>query len=438
MQVSLENIGGLERRMTVQLNEEEFSADITNRLNEVSRTTRVPGFRPGKVPMKVIENRFGKQVRQEVVGQKVQTSYQEAILQEKIKPAGFPSIDLDESKIDGISYSATFEVMPEIEITGLDSMTVEKPTTEIKDSDIDEMVERLRKQRAEWQTAAKAAADGDSIIIDFKGKIDGEVFKGGEAEDFEMELGAKRMIEGFEDGLIGSKAGDEKDLPLKFPDDYHAEDLAGKDVVFEIKVKEVKESQLPELNDEFFKQFGVEEGGVEAFREELKQNMAKELDKNISNIVRENVMDELFKSHEIELPKVMVDGEAQRLQEEFLNNLKQQGLPKEALAKTDPSIFEDQARKRVSLQLLLGEIIQINELKADPKKVRQLIEQEAQNYGDPSSIINWYYQDAERLREVEAVVLEREVIDWVLSQCKSQDKEMSFDEIMNKRQTGNA
>ena len=437
MEVSLENPGGLQRRLQIAVPEEQITIQVQNRLENLSKTTRVQGFRPGKVPLKVIQKRFGDRVRQEVVGEVVQSTFQEAIVKEKLRPAGMPTIDtINSNQGEGLSYTATFEVYPELELAPFENIEIEKPVVSVTDSDLDKMIGVLQKQNSTLEKCDREASEKDVLLIDFEGKLDGETFAGGSATDFNVEIGSKRLISGFEDGLVGAKAGDNLDLNLQFPDDYQKTELAGKPVTFSVTVKEVKEVKLPELNDDFFKLFGVSSGGEDSFRKEVRANMEREAENGCKNRVRDSILDKLFEHNQFELPRVMLEAESTRLNNEMKERIKSQGMDVDVLDKMDKSVYEEQAKKRVSLQLILSEIIKLNGMQADPNKVRAMIETQAQSYEDPGAIINWYYADKSRLSEVEALALEDEVIDWILGKCKVKDVEISFDEIMNTGQTG--
>jgi len=439
MEVSLENTGTLERRLQIAVPEEDISSRVQSRLENLSKTTRVQGFRPGKVPVKLIKNRYGAQVRQEVVSEVVQDTFQQAIVKEKLRPAGMPTIDPINSKHgEGLTYTATFEVYPELQLAPLENIEIERPTPVITDADIDRMIGVLQKQNGRLETCDRKAAEKDVLLVDFEGKIDGEVFEGGSASDFHVEIGSNRLIDGFEAGLVGAAAGETVELDLSFPEEYQQAELAGKPVRFTVTVKEVREIKLPELDDAFFKQFGVTSGGLEAFRQEVRANMEREAGNGCRSRVRDTILDKLYEHNQFEVPKVMLDAEINRLRKEMLEKIKSQGMDASMLDKVEASHFEDQAKKRVSLQLILSEIIRSNNMKADPNKVRGIIETQARNYEDPGAIINWYYADKSRLAEVEALALEGDVIDWILGKCKVRDVEMSFDEIMNTGQTGTA
>ena len=440
MQVSVESTGTLKREMKVQVPEERIAGEVENRLKSMSRTTKVHGFRQGKVPFKVIENRFGKQVRMEVVGEVVQSSFYEALRQQNLQPAGRPYIDpLDAEQGKGLNYTAIFEVMPDVKLAEVGKLEIEKPVCEISDDDYKKMVEVLRKQRKTLQLVGREAHTGDTLEIDFHGRINGETFEGGTAADFRLELGQGRLIAGFEEGLTGKKAGDEVTLDLKFPENYQSEKVAGKPVVFNVKVKQVFEPVLPDLDEDFFRNFGIKEGGEEAFKQEVIQQMGKEVESTARTRLRDVVMNALRQANTIELPESLVHEEAHNLYHQFEDRLKSYGIPPKPGSETDHNhdltMFQEQARKRVALQLIVMEIIRAHALKADPARVRSAIEKNAANYQDPGSVVNWYYNDKQRLAEVEAMVLEDEVIDWVCKTATIKQVNVTFDELMNKGQT---
>ena len=436
MQVSVENTSSLERKLRVELPEDRVSSEVSNRLEKMTKTTKVQGFRPGKVPLKVIKGRYGDQVRNEVVGELIQSSLYEAINQESLRPAGQPRIDeLNDEAGKDLAFTAVFEIYPEVTLKPMSDIKVEKMTCDVSDDDVAKMIDMLRKQRKELKPVERAAKEGDSVNIDFEGFVDGEAFQGGKAEAYDLELGTKSFIEGFEEGLIGKSAGDEVTLDLKFPDDYGNEDLKGKQTEFKVKVNFVNESVLPEVNEAFMEQFGVKDGKKETLDAEIRRNMEREVELTVRRQLKENVFEELREVNEVELPQSLVANEQHRVKHEMEDRLKQQGLDSGAIGEADASLFKDQAEKRVSLQLIVGEIIKENELKADPAKVRQMIEQAASGYEDPNAVINWYYSDQKNLAEVESLALEDSVVDWVLGHASVSDKACTFDEIMNKGQT---
>lgn len=436
MQVSVENTSSLERKLRVELPEDRVSSEVSNRLEKMTKTTKVQGFRPGKVPLKVIKGRYGDQVRNEVVGELIQSSLYEAINQESLRPAGQPRIDeLNDEAGKDLAFTAVFEIYPEVTLKPMSDIKVEKMTCDVSDDDVAKMIDMLRKQRKELKPVERAAKEGDSVNIDFEGFVDGEAFQGGKAEAYDLELGTKSFIEGFEEGLIGKSAGDEVTLDLKFPDDYGNEDLKGKQTEFKVKVNFVNESVLPEVNEAFMEQFGVKDGKKETLDAEIRRNMEREVELTVRRQLKESVFEELREVNEVELPQSLVANEQHRVKHEMEDRLKQQGLDSGAIGEADASLFKDQAEKRVSLQLIVGEIIKENELKADPAKVRQMIEQAASGYEDPNAVINWYYSDQKNLAEVESLALEDSVVDWVLGHASVSDKACTFDEIMNKGQT---
>lgn len=436
MQVSVENTGSLERKVRVEVPADRITTEVSDRLQKLTKTTKVQGFRPGKVPLKVVQGRYGAQVRKEVVGELVQSSFYEAITQENLKPAGPPQIDeLNDESGKDLAYTAIFEIYPEVQLKPVADMSFEKPTCEVNDDDITGMIDMLRNQRRELKNAERPAQMGDVVNIDFEGFIDGEAFEGGKAENYELELGSNSFITGFEDGLVGRAEGEETTLKVTFPEEYGSELLKGKDAEFKVKVNLVNETILPVVDDTFMLEFGVKDGKEETFREEIKRNMEREVELTLRRQVKDKVLDALFEANEIDLPQALVANEAHRAKHEFENNLKQQGHNADAIASLDASVFNEQAKKRVSLQLIMSEIIKQNELKADPAKVREMIEKVASGYEDPSAVLNWYYSDQKNLAEVESLSLEDDVVDWVLEHANVTDKACRFDEIMNKGQT---
>jgi trigger factor len=432
MQVSVESTGPLERRLKVEVPEEKIAAEVQKRLTSMVKTTRIKGFRQGKVPLKVVEKQYGPKVRQEVVGEVLQNSLFEAITQEKLQPASRPELeDFDTNQTEGLVFTAKIEVMPEIKLSPIEDLTIEKSVCKVSDDDVDKMIEVLRKQHHKLQVVEREAAESDAVVIDFVGRIDGEEFPGGNAKDIDLELGAKRFIAGFEDGLLGAKAGDNRILKLKFPEEYTNEDLAGKDVEFEVDVKVVNESVLPEMNSEFFSIMGLTDGSLEEFRVEVRKNMVRESEQKSLAKVKESVMQQLYEANKIDLPSTLVTNEIAQLHEQFKSKLLQQGVQESVIPESDPSMYSAQAEKRVTLQLLVADIIKENGIKADPSKVRTMIEKAAEGYEDTSEVVNWYYSDKNRLAEVEALALEEEVITWIVDKAKVNETELAFDALMN-------
>ncbi len=430
MQVSIETVSPLERKMTIAVPAASVESRVADRLQEAARSVQLKGFRKGKVPLSVVKQRFGQGVRQEVLSEVMSQSYYEALGKEKVKAASQPRIEpklVEEGK--DLEFIATFEVFPEIQLGDFASIEVERKTADITEQDIDNMVETLRKQRQTWQDAARAAQDGDQVTIDFVGKIDGEVFEGGSAKGTRLVLGSKRMIDGFEAGLVGAKAGEEKVLNLNFPADYHNADLAGKAVEFTVTVTKVAEAVLPELDDKFFASFDVKEGGVEAFRAEVRNNMARELKNAVRNNVRNQVIEGLLKLHTVDLPKALVLNEINVLRQQ---TIQQYGGGRQKIdANMLPAeLFQAQAERRVSLGLIMNEVIQQKKLAVDPKNVRTLVEELAESYEQPAEVVKWYYSNKDQLAQVEAMALEEAVIDHILEAAKVTQKPCSYEDAL--------
>ena len=437
MQVSVENTSQLGRRLRIEVPEEQITNEVQNRLRSLSRTTRIQGFRPGKAPIKVVQKHYGSRVRKEVIGELIQSSFYEAVSKENLRPASMPNIEPEDiEQGDGLKYTATFEVFPEFTLSPFENLTIEKEICRVSDEDVDKMIETLRKQQRVLSPVDREARQEDVLVIDFKGSVDGEPFEGGEARDFQIELGSDRFIKGFEEGLIGMTAGENKKLDLVFPEDYHNKELAGKAVEFDVNVIKVNEQKLPELDDKFFAGMGVSEGGLNAFREEVRGNMARESEKASLDQVKKAVLDALYAANKIDLPESMVTNEARRMQSELIANLKQRGFKDSDIPEGNLDVFRQQAEKRVSLQLIISDIVKANDIKADPKKVREIIEGYAASFQQPNEVINWYYSNKDKLAEIEALALEDEVVSWLLSKARVTEKELTFDALMNKGQTG--
>jgi len=431
MHVSVEPADGLKRRMTVAVEEERIDEAVQGRLKDLSRTVKLKGFRKGKVPLKVVKQHYGAQVRQDVIGDVLQSSFYEAVEQEKLRPAGTP--DFEPKSLEpgqGLEYVATFEVYPEIELADLSQETVIKPVVEITEEDVDAMIENIRQQNMTWEEVDRPAEEGDKVTVDFKGTVEGEPFEGGEGTDMEVVIGEGRLIAGFEDGLKGVKTGEEKTLELTFPEEYHVKELAGKPVQFAIKVKKVEAPRLPEVDAEFAKLLGVEDGDLAKMREEIRANMQRELDSKLSGKIKGAVMDMLLRSHEFPVPEALVAQEAEALARQMQDNFARQGLRAEDL-KLEPGMFRDEAERRVKLGLLLAEIVKAKDLKVDPERVKAKVEEIAAPYEHPEEVVKWYYADPRRLGEVESLVFEEQVVDWVLEQAKVEEKPQTFNEIMN-------
>ncbi|MCK4742799.1 MAG: trigger factor [Sulfuriflexus sp.] len=433
MQVSVEKRDGLERCMTVELPIEDFEKAVEGRLKNLARTVKMDGFRPGKVPMSVVKTRLGGQARQEALDEAIQSSLYQAMNQEKLRPAGSPQVEflpLEEGK--GPKYAVTFEIMPELTLSDMKSAKIETPVVDITDADIDTTIDSIRGQKLDWKDVKRKSKKEDQVTIDFVGKLDDVAFDGGTGTDVKVVLGAGQFIPDFEKGLMGVKTGEESVIDATFPAEYGNADLAGKTVQFATTIKAVCEPVLPEVDEDFVKAMGVEAGTVEALREQVKDNMSRELAQVIREVTKTNVMDAIIDAHKLELPQVMVNDEIKRLAEQTRQMFAQQGVPMPD-APIDDSLYQDQAVRRVSLGLIMSEIVSTQEIAATADKVRAAVEEIAAPYEQPEEIINYYYADKSRLGEIEAVVLEQGVVDWVLENAKTVEKKEKFEELMASR-----
>lgn len=430
MQVSVEATGALERKMTVAVPAERVDHEVQKRLQSLSRTVKLPGFRPGKVPAKVVANKYGASVRQEVMDEVTRSSFYEALSKEKLQPAGMPAFEpVANDDGDQLQYIATFEVFPEVELASFDGVTIEKPAAEVTEQDIDDMIEKMRRQRVEWVEVEREAKNEDQLIVDFVGTIDGEKFEGGEGKAIQLVLGAGTFIPGFEEQLIGVVKGGEATVKVSFPEDYQAKELAGKPAEFAVTVQSVSEASLPEVDEAFAKNYGIE--SLDDLRGELRKSMQYELDQAIKGKAKLAVMDMLFENNPLELPRSLVDDEINALMNQMKNNLKNQGVSVDALD-LDGKVYEDQARRRVTLSLLISEIVKANEIKASPEKVRETVESVASTYDEPAEVVKWYYADRERLGQIESVVLEELVVEWVLDQIQIDEQATTFSALMER------
>jgi len=431
MQVSVETGDGLVRQLRVELPADQIEQEIDKRLRDFARSARLPGFRPGKVPMKILRQRYGESVRGEVFGEKVQTSFPQAVAEAELRPAGMPEIEADIDEASGrYGYVAKFEVLPQIELGSLDGKSITRPVAEVAEADVDKMIERLREQRKTWQTVERPAADGDRVKVSFQGTIDGEPFDGGSADDVGVELGSGRMIPGFEEQLQGAGAGDERVVEVTFPEDYQSKDLAGKPARFDVQVKEVQEPVLPSLDADFVSAFGVADGDLDRFRADVRGNMERELAQRIKAKVKNQVMDLLIDVNPIELPDVLVSQEVEVLKEQT-----RQGIGGGRFELPD-ELFTESARRRVALGLIVAELVKRHNLKADAEQVRAAVEELAATYEDPQSVIDFYYADRQRLSSVESLVLEDRVVEHVLGEVEVTDEQTAFDELTQSAQSG--
>jgi len=432
MQVSVETTAGLERKMTVEVPGDQIDSAIQERLQKLAKTARLNGFRPGKVPFKVVKKRYEPQVRGEVLGDLINSSFQDAVQQEKLRLAGSPSIqpaEGDDGNFDDgpFRYTAVFEVYPEFEPKVDSSIVIDRPAVDITEPDVDEMVESLRKQRIDYSDVDRAAQTDDQIEIDFVGSIDGEEFSGGKAENAPLVLGSGAMIEGFETQLMGVSAGDQKTISVDFPEDYAAKELAGKKADFEITVHSVKEPKLPELDEDMIKSFGVEQGTLDALRDDVRNNMTRELKQRVDAQVKQQVMDGLLELNEVEVPNALVQQEIGRLKEQ----LAQQMPPESSDTQLPDEMFQEEASRRVRLGLVVGEIVRHREIKPDPAAVREQVNLIAASYQEPQAVVDYYYGNPEMMQNVEGLVLEDTVTSSVMESATVKDKVMTFQEMMN-------
>lgn len=423
-------VNTLERKINMSVVAADVERNVAVRLARMARTVKMPGFRPGKVPMKIVEQQYSAQARSEAFTEAVQQAFGAAVREQNLRVAGFPKIEPAESTEPGkVFFSATFEVYPEIVAADLSGKTLERSVLTVGEAEVEKTLEVLRKQRVSYVAADKAAAKDDRIVMDFRGTREGEAFDGGTAEDFPVVLGAGALLPEFESNVEGLKAGDSKTFSLTFPEDYQAKDLADTTVQFEVKVKSVEAPVLPELSADFAKSLGVPSGDVEQLKADVKSNLEREVKKRLQARVKNEVMNLLLETHEFDVPSALVEQESQRMAEEARANLASRGMNVKDIP-VEPAWFADQAVRRVRLGLVVAEIVKKNELYAKPEQIRAVVEEQAQSYEDPADVVRWYYSDTQRLAQVEALVVEDNVVDWVLGVAKVSDKAVEFDELM--------
>jgi len=427
MQVSVESSTGLERSIRVEVPADTIEQEVESRLKKVGKTAKIKGFRPGKIPAKVVRQYYGAEVRQDVLQEILQSSYTEALSQEKLVPAGQPHIhteSVDEGQ--NLIYKATFEVYPEIELKGLDSLKLEQPVVEISDSDENDMIENLRKQRADWEEVDRAAAEEDQITIDFEGTLKGEAFEGGSGEDMPVVLGGGQMLEDFEKALDGMKAGDVKDAKVKFPKDYPAEELAGKKADFKITAKKVEAKALPEINEDFVKGFGIESGTEEDFRKEVRANMDREYEAKSKAVMKTQVLDQVHDANKVDVPGVMIEQEIDSMQKEAMQRF---GITDESQAPERDS-FKEMAERRVRLSLLMTEVISSEQIQIDDTRVTEKVDELCKPYPNAEEMRNLYLQNQQLLSQIQNAVLEEQLIDFLIGKAKLKEKKMGFIELL--------
>ncbi|MDA3922555.1 MAG: trigger factor [Salinisphaera sp.] len=441
MDVSVENSGGLTRRLKVQIPAERVNDAVDAKVKQVGQNARIPGFRPGKAPMKVLQQRYGAQARQEVLGQLIQSVYPEAVEKSELNPAGQPQIELDSFDEQGpLSFTATLDVYPEIELKGLDAITVEKPVVEVTEADIDKTIERIRDQNKTWEPVERESVDGDQVVVDFIGRVDGEAFEGGTGNDIEVVLGEQQFLPDMERALVGHKGGEQFDVNVDFPEDYGAADLAGKAAVFDVTLKTVNEPKPAELDEAFLEQMGIEDGGVDALKDKIRESLEQEARHAIEGSVKTQTMDSLHAANPIEVPQSMVAQEIDRMRKEAMQRMPEHMQGDEEQAKTllpDEALREN-AEKRVALGLLIAEVIADKDLELDQERVNTKMEEIAAGYGDQSDAVKSYYQQNPQLMQgLQAMVMEEQVVDMLLENATVTEKETELDELLNaNRQQG--
>lgn len=420
----------LERRIDMAVPMADIEKDVEQRLKKMARTVKMSGFRPGKVPFKMVEQHYGAQARNEAIGEAVEKAFGNAVREQNLRVAGYPRIEPkggDDASI--LEFSAVFEVYPEIKLNSIGDKTIEKPRIDIGDTEVDKTLEVLRKQRTTYAAIARAAEKGDRVIIDFTGKLNGEVFQGGQAADYPVVLGEGRMLPDFENGIAGLKAGESRTFDLTFPADYQATDLAGKQVSFEVTVKGVEAPQLPAVDADFAKSLGIADGDVGKMRAEIRANLENEVKKRIKGRIKEQAMQALLDANPLEVPKALIEQESESMAEAARQDLASRGVDVKNMP-VDASWFTDQAERRVKLGLIIAEAVKENGLQAKPEQVRALIDEQAQSYEQPEDVVRWYYAQPQRLAQVEALAIEENVVNWVVSNAQATDKAVSFDELM--------
>ncbi|MBS0326289.1 MAG: trigger factor [Proteobacteria bacterium] len=438
METIVETLGDLERRLSVAVPVADIEGEVTKRLSNLARTAKIAGFRPGKVPVTIIARQYGPQVRSDVISDAVRSRFNEAVQKEHLRIAGTPRIEPNSAGVaqGALEFSAVFEVYPEVRLGDLSQIVVRRPVTEVTAADIDRTIGILRRQRATYVPAARPAQGGDRVRVDFTGTIDGVEFAGGQAHDFAIELGEGRMLPEFDKAMTGMSAGEQKTFPLRFPDDYHGREVAGKEAQFALRMLAVEEIQLPALDADFVRAFGVASGEVEGLRAEVAANLRLELKRKVAALVKEQVIAGLAKVAQFPLPKALVDAEARLLHDRTIASMRDQpGVKPEDLA-VGVDVFRPQAEQRVALGLMMAELVKTEHLEARPEQVKELVHESAQSYEQPDAVIRWHYEKPERLGDFEAAVLEQNVVDWVLARAKVTDEPAAFEAVMGPRGNG--
>lgn len=430
MQTNIETLGNLERRLDMAVPAEQIEREVEQRLRKLSRTVRMDGFRPGKVPLKIVAQHYGPQIRSEVIGDAVQKAFSEVVREKNLRVAGYPRIERkDGADTKQLAFSATFEIYPEIKVGDLAAVKIQRAVHPVDDADVDHTIEILRKQRVTWEAAARAAQTGDRVTVDFVGRIGGNEFAGGKGSDMSVIIGEGRVLPDFESNLAGISAGERKIFPVRFPDDYAGKEVAGKTADFEVSVKTVEAPKVPELGSDFAKALGVADGDLAKMREEVRANVELEVRKRVESDVKQKVMQALIDSATLELPKSLIEIELQRMVQQARAELEARGVKLEKLP-VNQQALEERARRRVALGLILGELVREQSLGAKPEQVRALVTEHAQTYEQPFEVVKWIYSDQQRLSEFEGLAVEANVVGWVLERAKVEDQAIGFEALM--------
>jgi len=434
MEATTAQANELERRIDLSIAIENVEKETDQRLKRKGKSIKMPGFRPGKVPFSLVKQQYGDQARHEVLSEELDRVFAETITSQKMRVAGYPRIEAKTTdSTTHLEFSAIFEVYPEITPADMSTAEVERPVLEVTAAEVDKTLDILRKQRVSYEDAERAATKEDRVVIDFLGKKDGVPFQGGEAKDYPIVLGQNMMLPDFEKAVEGTKAGESKTFDLAFPADYHAKDLAGQTVQFEITVKQVQAPKMPDIDGEFARSMGIADGDVAKMRAEIEANLKREVKRRIEGKVKDQVMEALIKANQIATPMALIDMEIQRLMQAARQDMEQRGL-KVADMPIQPEWFADQARRRVVLGLILAELVKAEKLQATPEQVRAMVEEAAQSYEHPEEVIRWYYAQSQRLGEIEGLAIENNVVEWVLGKAIVTDKAAVFDELMGQKQ----
>jgi len=431
MAATMEQTSQLERRLDITLAQTQIDGEVQNRLKQLARTVKMHGFRPGKVPMKVVAQQYGEQVRREVMGDALQQNFSDALREQNLRIAGYPRFEPKASSDAAVpmEFSATFEVYPDLVVGDIAQAVIARPQVEASEAEVDKTIDIMRKQRATYDNVSRAAAESDRVTIDFEGKIDAQVFEGGVGADVAVVLGEGRLLKDFESQVVGMNMDQTKSFELRFPDDYHGKEVAGKTATFSVKLKQVAEAKLAPVDADFAKMLGVADGNVDTMRKEVRENLEREVKRRINAKVKDRIMQALLDSTPVESPQSLVDMEIERMQNGIRQELESRGVKSDGMP-MDASIFEAAAQRRVKLGLILAEVVRINGLQAKPEQVRAQVEEQAQTYEVPAEVVKWYYQSPERLRDVESMVVEENVVAWALATAKVEDKKTDFDELM--------